>query len=32
MTPSRKFQELKVWQESHKFVLMVYKHSKAFPK
>lgn len=32
MSPSRKFQELKVWQESHKFVLMVYKHSKAFPK
>jgi len=28
----REFTDLKVWQESHKLVIMVYKETKTFPK
>lgn len=32
MEKTRTFQDLIVWQKGHKFVLEVYKISKAFPK
>lgn len=30
--PSKKFQDLTVWQEAHKLVLSIYKYSGAFPQ
>jgi len=29
---AKQFQDLIVWQQTHRFVLGVYKHSKNFPK
>lgn len=30
--PSKKFQDLTVWQEAHKLVLSIYKYSGEFPR
>ena len=30
--PARNFQDLIVWQKAHKFVLSVYRITKAFPR
>ena len=32
MTPSKKFNDLIVWQKAHQFVLLVYKLTSKFPK
>lgn len=30
--PARSFRDLIVWQKSHRFVLLVYRYTKSFPK
>ncbi|MCK5000116.1 MAG: four helix bundle protein [Anaerohalosphaera sp.] len=30
--PARSFEDLMVWQKAHRFVLDIYKFTKAFPK
>ena len=32
MTSSKKFTDLRVWQDGHEFALLVYKVTKDFPK